>query len=885
MASIAQLNVSIGARIAELQKGLRQAERELRVSGQKFSRAGAEISTGLSIPLALAGAGAIKAAGDMESLTLALQSQLGSVEAAKKEFELLNAAAKNPGLGVEQAVAGSIRLQGVKFSAEEARKVLIEMGNAIARTGGTAENLDSVTKQFAQMSAKGRVLQEDISVLSENMPALAGLMEKAFGTTNVEAIRAMGVSGKEFVLQITKAAEALPRVEGGIKNSIGNALDSLKQSAAKVGLAINEAFNVTGAIETFAGYLQTIATAFSNLDPVAQKTILSILGIAVAIGPILKVIGAVQLLRSQMISAVEGMVSAAKSLAGGVLSAAKAFQALSIAQKATVIGLAIAAVTALYFAYDSYSNSLTNAEAAQKAVNDVTREAISSTEVERAKIGTLVSVLEDNTRSLNDKQGALKQLKAISPAYFGDLDIEKGKIVGLTSAVDLYVNSLERSAIVKQATEELAKQSEILRNIGESGAPTVLQQTGNALQAFGTGLLGGIATIGITTKETFDNLNAATRTFNQLDLQSSTQAKIDSLRALIKENIDLSGTTEITTKSFERQGGSTDKLSAKAKVLVEVLSDVENASEGAMLLGDDGDIAKLNALEKGILRLIDAGFKPASLEVQALKKELDELTKAPKPIVVDVIKKAGAGGPVTGPVSSLTPEGDSTATAPPLQDIATPYTEAQQALIGYAEALAYANGIQQQINTSTFDFATGLSEVLAKLTEQGNLMGSVFVGMGDAIGKAAADGATSFAQLGKAAAGAAAKIVRGYIQQGVAAAVAKALSSIPFPFNLAAGAAAGGLAAALFTNLIGKIGVKGFAAGTRDAPGGMALVGERGPEILNIPKHSQIFSAGQTATALRGSGSNVNVSGEFRIQGTDLVLLLERTNNRLNRVR
>lgn len=884
MATLAQLNVSISTRIGELQKGLRQAERELRVSGQKFSRAGAEISTGLSIPLALAGAGAIKAAGDMESLTLALQSQLGSVEAAKKEFNLLNEAAKKPGLGVEQAVAGSIRLQGVKFSAEEARKVLIEMGNAIARTGGTAENLDSVTKQFAQMSSKGRVLQQDVSILAENMPAIAGLMEKAFGTTNVEAIREMGVSGKEFVLQITKAAEALPRVEGGIKNSIGNALDSLKQSAAKVGLAINEAFNVTGAIETFAGYLQAIATAFSDLSPLAQKAILSILGITVAIGPILKIVGAFQLLRAQIFSFRDSVLSAYKAVAGAVINATVAFKALSIAQKATVIGLAIAAVTALYFAYDSYSNSLTNAEAAQKAVNDVTREAISSTEVERAKIGTLVSVLEDNTRSLNDKQGALKQLKAISPAYFGDLDIEKGKIIGLTSAVDLYVKSLERSAIVKQATEELAKQSEILRNIGESGAPTVLQQSGNALRAFGTGILGGIATIG-STKETFDNLNAATRTFNQLDLQSSTQAKIDSLRALIKENIDLSETTEITTKSFERQGGSTDKLSAKAKVLGEVLSDVENASEGAMLLGDDGDIAKLNALEKGILRLIDAGFKPASLEVQALKKELDELTKAPKPIVVDVIKKADAGGPVTGPVSSLTPEGDSAVALPPLQDIAAPYTAAQQALIKYQEKLSLAKQVQEELNAKTFEFSSGLDALASKLFEKGTLMESVFVGMGAAMQRAAADGATSFAQLGKAAAGAAAKIVRGYIQQGVAAAVAKALSSIPFPFNLAAGAAAGGLAAALFTNLIGKIGVKGFAAGTRDAPGGMALVGERGPEILNIPKHSQIFSAGQTATALRGSGSNVNVSGEFRIQGTDLVLLLERTNNRLNRVR
>ena len=115
--------------------------------------------------------------------------------------------------------------------------------------------------------------------------------------------------------------------------------------------------------------------------------------------------------------------------------------------------------------------------------------------------------------------------------------------------------------------------------------------------------------------------------------------------------------------------------------------------------------------------------------------------------------------------------------------------------------------------------------------------------------------------------------------------MAKALSSIPFPFNLAAAAAAGGIAAALFTNLIGKIGVKGFAAGTRDAPGGLSLVGERGPELVNLPKHSQVFSAGQTVTALRGGGSNVNVTGEFRVQGTDLVLVFERTQNKLSRFR
>jgi phage-related tail protein len=193
--------------------------------------------------------------------------------------------------------------------------------------------------------------------------------------------------------------------------------------------------------------------------------------------------------------------------------------------------------------------------------------------------------------------------------------------------------------------------------------------------------------------------------------------------------------------------------------------------------------------------------------------------------------------------------------------------------------LAYAKEIQDQISEGTFNFQTGLSEVTSTLIEQGNVFGAVFTGIGDSIAQAAASGETSFAKLGQAAAGAAAKIIRAYIQQGVAAAVAKALgSSIPFPFNVAAGAAAGGVAAALFTRAIGAIGVKGFARGTKNAPGGVALVGEQGPELVNLPRGSQVFPTPQTNAMLSNMGGGVTVGGEFTVRGTDLVLVLERTN-------
>jgi len=42
-------------------------------------------------------------------------------------------------------------------------------------------------------------------------------------------------------------------------------------------------------------------------------------------------------------------------------------------------------------------------------------------------------------------------------------------------------------------------------------------------------------------------------------------------------------------------------------------------------------------------------------------------------------------------------------------------------------------------------------------------------------------------------------------------------------------------------SMLGGIKIPGFAAGTMSAPGGLAVVGERGPELVNLPKGSQVI--------------------------------------------
>jgi phage-related protein len=55
---------------------------------------------------------------------------------------------------------------------------------------------------------------------------------------------------------------------------------------------------------------------------------------------------------------------------------------------------------------------------------------------------------------------------------------------------------------------------------------------------------------------------------------------------------------------------------------------------------------------------------------------------------------------------------------------------------------------------------------------------------------------------------------------------------------------------------IGHVGHVDFAArGMSSAPGGLTMVGERGPELVNLPRGAQVYTAGQTARILGGGAA------------------------------
>jgi tape measure domain-containing protein len=333
--ALADLNIRIGATTKALDDGLSAADRRLRSFGRKMTDLGAQLSTTFSAAFAAMGVASVKAFGDFERLEKGLGAVTKSVVPVNQQIDRLKTLAESPGLGFEQAVTASTRLQAVGFSAEFAEKTIKEVANAVATTGGNADNFDSVLKQFTQMIAKGKLLQEDLGIIQENMPIVSQAIEKAFGTNNVERIRATGVSAQEFVQKVVGELGGLKRVEGGLSNSLDNLGQSVRFFFVSVGKEINEAFNLQSLIDGLGSKLNRLAEWFASLDENVQRNIIRFGVFLAAVGPVLFIIG-------KMAAVGQVVILGFRNLIGVVKGLGTAFAFL-----ASPVGIVIAAVAAL----------------------------------------------------------------------------------------------------------------------------------------------------------------------------------------------------------------------------------------------------------------------------------------------------------------------------------------------------------------------------------------------------------------------------------------------------------------------------------------------------------------------------------------------------------
>ncbi|NDG33581.1 hypothetical protein EB118_26435, partial [bacterium] len=158
--AIGKLNLKLGIDVTNLEKELGKVERAMSRFGSQMQNIGSTMTQSLTLPIIGLGAASLKAFADIEKLENGLIAIMGSSEAASAELDKLRKVAENPGLALPEVVKASASLQSVGMSADAARETITQFGNAVARSGGGAEQFSGVTLALSQISAVGKVTQE-----------------------------------------------------------------------------------------------------------------------------------------------------------------------------------------------------------------------------------------------------------------------------------------------------------------------------------------------------------------------------------------------------------------------------------------------------------------------------------------------------------------------------------------------------------------------------------------------------------------------------------------------------------------------------------------------------------------------------------------------------
>lgn len=629
------LTVAINCTIDDFETGIAKAEKGLVRLAEGAKAAGEFLTRNVSLPLAALGGASLKFAGDLDALARGFKAVYKGTGDVNAELAKTKELAKLPGLGLEEAVKGSIRLQAVGFSAEQARKAIQAFGAAVAASGGGRAELDSITRQLGQLAAKGKVLSQDLRPILEAAPLAATALKKLYGTVDSSDIQAkleaQGKSSQDFINLLINELSKMPAVTSGLNNSFENFGDSVKKSLAAVGDGINKTFNVAGKLDSLGAKLESLADGFNSMNPAMKAVVLTVAGLAAAAGPVLVGLGALG-------AVVPNVVEGYKALKASVDIAKTALAGFSLTTAGVIVAVGALAAGLIYLAGASQRNLQAyqdQAKSAKDLDNSIT------------PLLNRYDSLQKNTHKTAEEQAELKSIvekvTAALPAAGTQIDAY-GKYLGIATgkARELVEAQLKltRALAVKSLPDQekdLAKAeayNKVLRQREE-----YYNRTGKFKQNIGLGLTRDYK----PSTENVEDFRVALEQSNvelikqqQLVAQTKKDAKYEGYNAFVAaEQARLAREAEAREKAAEAKEANNLNTIAKLKAKIDELTkqrDEKDVIGSAEYKKDDAEIKRLQAYLDSLTKV---------------KKKTDELAKAFKEIQdklagVDTRKSIGA---------------------------------------------------------------------------------------------------------------------------------------------------------------------------------------------------------------------------------------------------
>ena len=374
----------------------------------------------------------IRASVKVEGFRNSLTALYGDAQIANAVLEDLRDLAQLPGITFEGAVKGAIRLKTVGVEGDRALNTIREFGNAAGLAGASSDELGRSLVGFTQILSRGKVSQEELNQILENVPLIGNSIREAFGSIDAEVIRdqldAAGQSVQDFadilVNQLAMGARASADSAANAFSNLGNAVFELQADLGSQFLPV-----IQQATVGLTAFLDAIRT--NDLDALPEPIQAIVAGAQSLYDGFIRVAAAIKSGLGPEINlllpAIGNLLGDVLSLAGSLVNAlAPAYEILAvptrvaialIVELANTIGDVIEGITSFVNwvtgAADAQEGLRTSTQATAQVMTQTataTQTASTATQQFQGTLGDLQTNLANTRTRLDEKRQALQDL-------------------------------------------------------------------------------------------------------------------------------------------------------------------------------------------------------------------------------------------------------------------------------------------------------------------------------------------------------------------------------------------------------------------------------------------------------------------------------------------
>lgn len=447
-------------KLHECENGVRNTSKQIEQSGlgiedlfNRMTKAAAALGAGFTAKELITNIARVR--GEIQQLEVAFKTMLGSEDKANALMQQLVKTAATTPFDLQGVANGAKQLLAYGENVENINDDLIRLGNI---ADGLSQPLGDIVYLYGTTMTQGHLYTQDLNQFTGRGIPMIRELAKQFGVAENE-VKSLVEAGKVGFPEVQKVIMSLTNEGGMFYNLMQKQSKTITGQISNIEDAISTMFNEIGKANE--GIINDALSGVSYLVENYEKVGQILLEIVGTYGVYRTALMATSALQAIQASGITALTAKEAVHYGWLVLTKKAQDALNLSMLKNPYVLAAAAITGLGYGAYKLATAESEIERTIRETNDSLESQKNHYDELKNRAGELSNILSNESKSIEERFIAYRQLQRLMPEIFQNMDWETAKRKTNAELIKLEADELLRQQRIGLKTKVVMSQQKI----------------------------------------------------------------------------------------------------------------------------------------------------------------------------------------------------------------------------------------------------------------------------------------------------------------------------------------------------------------------------------------------------------------------------------------